>query len=654
FHDGDHLGVITRQMHGESTGQGLGNKQLAATMQYGNDLLQTLSTYHKGGLWHKDVKPENVIVHDGQAHLVDLGLVTPLRSAMTLTTHGTEYFRDPEMVRQALRGVKVHQVDGAKFDIYAVGAVLYFVLENTFPAHGGLSRFAKKSPESLRWIVKRAMTEYQQRYDSAEEMLADLRYAMQAADPYSVKPASLPSMSGGFVAIDEEEDKVEAVFAAHMPKPQYGPTPQAQPYVAAAAAAAPVSPETPSGPASRRPKLRVTSWWTGDYVVDDPGTGQATPANHPSGGKTEYRDFRAQAKAFRAEASEVRRKVRAGTINARKAAREQVKSARARAQAMRRKVTQRRFSHKANKKPTPFLAFIVMTVIVGGAILGAALVKNEQSYTSVSSYSSDSSGKRSALIVMDVPDRLDEDVLGQLEDIIEQYSHEYSLVVEELDVEQKYQDLVQKWYKRGQKGKTDRQLERWMKKDDLFGILHIEQDKHGRLTGMVLKSTASGADHRTRESNIDTLLPPITPMPGLLMDDAITHANTDKSILLVNDHPAKIDSRVERQIEAIIQAYREKGWNIVLQDEAEVVVRKELPIGPFRPETSSYEKLFSLMNELELGGILHVFAGPGTGEPHERVEHTFFRADHSEHDWDHSNNHDDHWDDSVSSSDDSR
>ena len=33
---------------------------------------------------------------------------------MTLTTHGTEYFRDPEMVRLALRGVKVHQVDGSR------------------------------------------------------------------------------------------------------------------------------------------------------------------------------------------------------------------------------------------------------------------------------------------------------------------------------------------------------------------------------------------------------------------------------------------------------------------------------------------------------------------------------------------------------------
>ena len=37
---------------------------------------------------------------DGRVQLVDLGLITPLASAMTLTTHGTEYFRDPELVRK--------------------------------------------------------------------------------------------------------------------------------------------------------------------------------------------------------------------------------------------------------------------------------------------------------------------------------------------------------------------------------------------------------------------------------------------------------------------------------------------------------------------------------------------------------------------------
>ena len=120
---------------------------------------------------------------------------------MTLTTHGTEYFRDPEMVRMAMRGVKVHEVDGAKFDIYGAGAVLYFIMENTFPGHGGLSRFERPAPEALRWIVRRAMADYGQRYGSAREMLDDLRAVASAADPWSVTPAQLPSMSGASVEL---------------------------------------------------------------------------------------------------------------------------------------------------------------------------------------------------------------------------------------------------------------------------------------------------------------------------------------------------------------------------------------------------------------------------------------------------------------------
>lgn len=157
-------------------------------------VVESLARFHEAGLWHKDIKPDNIIVTAGRAELIDVGLVTPLASSFTLTTHGTEYFRDPEMVRQALRGTKVNEVDGARFDLYSAGAVLYAVLENTFPAHGALSSFSKPSPEALRWIVRRAMAEYTKRYPTAQAMLEDLRYVLEAKELAAVRPAQLPSM----------------------------------------------------------------------------------------------------------------------------------------------------------------------------------------------------------------------------------------------------------------------------------------------------------------------------------------------------------------------------------------------------------------------------------------------------------------------------
>lgn len=304
---GDSLGVVTQRLHALAGGGGLSGRSLAEAVSYAADIVDTLTRYHSGGLWHKDVKPDNIIVSDGRAHLVDFGLITPLRSSMTLTTHGTEYFRDPEMVRMALRGVKVHEVDGAKFDIYAAGAVLYSMIENSFPAHGGLSQISRKCPEAIRWVVRRAMTDYDKRYESAAVLLADLQAIAAASDPFALRPADLPSVrhGSGFDA------------AAYQPPPIPGPDVDE-------VAAGRVGPAAPGGRAGRffenvgravddtvagfgrtgspipggasattprpagRPAFRVTSWWSGRYSVDP----HAHPAQHPFDGDNIARNLR--------------------------------------------------------------------------------------------------------------------------------------------------------------------------------------------------------------------------------------------------------------------------------------------------------------------------------------------------------------------------
>lgn len=301
---GESLSLVTQRMHAEMGGSGGGGRsggggagldptRVRAAVSYATDLLKTLSLYHAGGLWHKDVKPDNVIISNGHAHLVDFGLITPLRSSMTLTTHGTEYFRDPEMVRMALRGAKVHEVDGAKFDIYAVGAVLYAILENSFPAHGGLSQLTKRCPESLSWIIRRAMTDYDKRYDTAGAMLADLDVLLRAPDPFAVKPGELPSVRA------QSSDTPDVALNGHVsPAPQppaaqamqweaEGPamvTPAAFAGVGVGAAAGASAPQiagsyspspfraspsvTPGAGSGEQPRIQISNWWTGRYKTD--------------------------------------------------------------------------------------------------------------------------------------------------------------------------------------------------------------------------------------------------------------------------------------------------------------------------------------------------------------------------------------------------
>lgn len=346
---GENLGMVVRQLHATSGDQGLSERSLQDVLSYISDVVATLDQYHRGGLWHKDIKPENIVVHAGRAHVVDLGLVTSLRSAMTLTTHGTEYFRDPEMVRMALRGVKVHEVDGARFDIYGAAAVLYFALEGTFPSHGGLSTITRRCPEAVKWIVRRGMTDYARRYASADLMQRDLEAVRRHPDLWAMKPAELPSMRGGEALADESTP--ESAPGGAMPF-GFGPG-------GAAAAAGAVAAATVGAARSpyQRPRLSIANWWTGRI---ERGPGQFVYVGGVSGLQEARDGLRRAASNARDEVRRAWRDIRGTPApppapssppesvriqfdgSPRRSATEQIASARARAQARREQARERR------------------------------------------------------------------------------------------------------------------------------------------------------------------------------------------------------------------------------------------------------------------------------------------------------------------------
>ncbi|HRQ76094.1 MAG TPA: hypothetical protein PK098_09275 [Phycisphaerales bacterium] len=565
YHPGDHLGIVARQLHGETDGRGLAKRQLTQVLSYTKDLVSTLSLYHRGGLWHKDVKPENIIVHDGRAHLVDLGLVTPLKSAMTLTTHGTEYFRDPEMVRQALRGVKVHQVNGAKFDIYAAGAVLYFLLENTFPAHGGLSRFTHQSPEALRWIVRRSMTEYHQRYETAEAMLVDLEAVASASDPFAVKPAELPSMrSGGkpadFIVETESPQAQHAAFAASAPLP----------------AAQPVA--TPSG----RPRLRVINWWTGAYVAADDAPAQARvhvpPVAHTvhQGGK-------------------------------RRTAREQLVAARHRADEMRRRVIEHRQKVGLERQPSGWLVASVVGVVIA---VTAAVVFPTMMYRQVGiadasivngAVTAGASGQtgvaRPLVLVMEPADAPTES--SAVADIIRSAEKQgYTVIVPHTGVAlHEVGKLLEQW-RTSRDQAVSEQVERMLAEHDLYGFLQVRLTSTGAVPTYV-RSSRPGAELRKGSMPL-----PIAPAPEL-------------PYLVINDHPSKSDPRVQLKIAQALTAYADRGWTVVSDIDLEGAARAVMPAGTSFTEFPA--RLEALLDQNSLGGLLHIIAPVGDGDTANRL-----------------------------------
>lgn len=377
---GDNLGTVVRQQHAAAGDAGLGDRPLQEMLSYISDVVATLDHYHRGGLWHKDIKPENIVVHAGRAHVVDLGLVTSLRSAMTLTTHGTEYFRDPEMVRMALRGVKVHEVDGAKFDIYGAAAVLYFALEGTFPSHGGLSTITRRCPEAVKWIVRRGMTDYARRYASADLMQRDLEAVRRHPNLWAMKPAELPSMRGSEAMAHEAAPSPAPGDAAPF---GFGPGGAAAASAGAAAAAVGVA-----GSGYARPRLNIANWWTGRI---ERGPGQFVYIGGLSGLQEAKDEIRRAASNVRNEVRRAWHDIRGTSTpppapasppesvrihfdgSPRRSATEQIASARARAQARREQARQRRHHARHPAERINFGMVVAALAVVAAVIFFARM-----------------------------------------------------------------------------------------------------------------------------------------------------------------------------------------------------------------------------------------------------------------------------------------
>ncbi|MCB9574589.1 MAG: AAA family ATPase [Kofleriaceae bacterium] len=109
------------------------------------ELIRGLVALHDAGVWHGDIKPDNVLVRgDGHVVVVDFGLAEPVGSARDGRgpTAGTPDFMSPEQ----LAGTAV----GPASDWYSVGTMLYQVLVGRLPHDGDslLDLYFKKTHET--------------------------------------------------------------------------------------------------------------------------------------------------------------------------------------------------------------------------------------------------------------------------------------------------------------------------------------------------------------------------------------------------------------------------------------------------------------------------------------------------------------------------
>ncbi|HKS28622.1 MAG TPA: protein kinase [Pyrinomonadaceae bacterium] len=206
-------------------------------------IASALQAAHEAGIIHRDVKPENIMVRrDGYVKVLDFGLAKlaadwrgdsgdapTIQKTDSGAVMGTVQYMSPEQAR----GLSLD----ARTDIWSFGIVLYEMLAGRAPFDGETSshtivsiledetpplRSARPdAPPELERIVMRALRKQRdERYQSARELLEDLKQLKHRLDfqaelerssaPVSKAVAASGQISGKLHAGEHEEDAASA------------------------------------------------------------------------------------------------------------------------------------------------------------------------------------------------------------------------------------------------------------------------------------------------------------------------------------------------------------------------------------------------------------------------------------------------------------
>jgi serine/threonine protein kinase len=225
--------LATEFVDGETLRDYLYGKRLKVgdILDIGSQMLAALDAAHEAHIVHRDMKPENVMIRhrDRVVKVLDFGLAKVAeKRASTITSEASEaataFKTSPGTIVGTIRYLSPEQARGGaideRTDIWSTGVILYEMVAGVVPFSGvtsshtivqilekdpaPLSKLGNAPPELERIILKAMAKSPDERYQTAKDMLIDLRSLKKRLDlEMEIQRTSSPTTS--IAAIQTEE-----------------------------------------------------------------------------------------------------------------------------------------------------------------------------------------------------------------------------------------------------------------------------------------------------------------------------------------------------------------------------------------------------------------------------------------------------------------